>query len=139
MPADKARMFLYDFSPDVLLTASVRDVYACAMIKLVANHTALSSHTSEAYLMGPSRGRKILARARQKSQYLMNIVFAMDYTQIGKYTKRDRTSVAHACGVIEESRDNLVVDKSLFFTEMALQAMAQVSWGEDYLAAGEQK
>lgn len=56
-------------------------------------------------------------------QYLAHVVFGINFTQLGKLTARDRTSVANGCRRIEDMRDDPVADKAPFFSELALSEM----------------
>lgn len=42
--------------------------------------------------------------------YLCHVVLELNLTQVGLFFGRDRTTVAHACGRIEDSRDDLSAD-----------------------------
>ncbi len=127
MPARATKVTLYDSRKITHALTSNADIYDIAITRLVANSVALAIGTKEEYLLGPSRGAHALALGRQTMQYLMHVTFGMDYTRIGYWTNRDRTSVSYACGRIEEYRDNLSYDKALFFAELALREMAQGS------------
>jgi len=99
------------------------DIQDFAVLSLVGHFTGQVHATQPDYLIGPSRGSRHLSRARQKMQYLAHVGFGLSFTQIGVGMQRDRTSVAHACRQIEDSRDCPSMDKALFFSEIALQMM----------------
>ena len=46
------------------------------------------------------------ALARQAAMYLAHVVFALSFAAVGRIFGRDRTTVAHACSVIENLRDD---------------------------------
>ena len=92
-------------------------------MRLAMEYVTLVHRTPPHYLLGPSRGGKHLSSSRQTLQYICHVAFGMNYTRIGELTNRDRTSVSYACRQIEALRDFNEIDKSLFFAEMALQAM----------------
>jgi chromosomal replication initiation ATPase DnaA len=60
---------------------------------------------------------------RQTAMYLAHVAFGLTYTEIGQLFSRDRTTVAHACGVVEERRDDPIVDRALTTLEQALQLL----------------
>ncbi len=60
---------------------------------------------------------------RQTAMYLAHVAFGLTYTQIGQLFSRDRTTVAHACGAVEERRDDPVIDRALTTLEEALQLL----------------
>ena len=52
-----------------------------------------------------TRGRAKVALARQVAMYLAHVGCGLSLTATGRLFERDRTTVAHACGVIEDRRD----------------------------------
>ena len=62
-----------------------------------------------------------ISRTRQTAMYLAHVVFGLSYTDVGKLFSRDRTTVAHACGAVEEWRDDPAVDRALTTLEEALR------------------
>ncbi len=62
---------------------------------------------------GCSRGEAPVARSRQFSMYLAHVVCGLNFTQIGLVFARDRTTVSHACRLIEDRRDDPFVDRAL--------------------------
>ncbi len=65
---------------------------------------------SRVELRKPTRGRADVALARQVSMYLAHVVFGLSLTEVGRAFDRDRTTVAHACGVVEDRRDDPTFD-----------------------------
>lgn len=76
-------------------------------------------------IMAAKRGRARVAVARQKTQYLCHVVFAMDFTKLGVMFLRDRTTIAKACQSIEEIRDNPTHDFALLILESSLHRFAE--------------
>lgn len=68
-------------------------------------------------LRGVTRGRAKVALARQVAMYLAHVVCGMSLTQVGRTFERDRTTVAHACGLIEDRRDDPCFDRVLELLE----------------------
>jgi len=60
-----------------------------------------------------SRGSPRAALARQVAMYLCHVGFALSFEGIGRLFHRDRTTVAHACRVIEERREDLSFDSRI--------------------------
>jgi len=60
-----------------------------------------------------SRGSPRAALARQVAMYLCHVGFALSFEGIGRLFRRDRTTVAHACRVIEERREDVGFDGRL--------------------------
>ncbi len=72
-----------------------------------------------------TRGRAKVARARQVAMYLAHIACGMSLTEVGRTFARDRTTVSHACGVIEDGRDDPTFDRVLELLEQVVQALLQ--------------
>jgi chromosomal replication initiation ATPase DnaA len=70
-------------------------------------------------LMAPSRGSPRVSLARQVAMYLCHVAFAMSFAAIGRAFGRDRTTVAHACRVIEDRRDDIWFDRRIAALERA--------------------
>jgi len=68
-------------------------------------------------LRGLTRGRAKAALARQVAMYLAHVVCGMSLTQVGRTFDRDRTTVAHACGLIEDRRDDPSFDRLMELLE----------------------
>ena len=58
--------------------------------------------------------------ARQVAMYLTHVGAGLPQAEVGRLFARDRTTVAHACAVVEEQRDDPVFDRSLEVLETAL-------------------
>lgn len=65
----------------------------------------------------PSRGKAPVARARQAAMYLAHVSCGLTLTTVGAVFARDRTTVSHACAVIEDSRDDPPFDRALELLE----------------------
>jgi hypothetical protein len=52
--------------------------------------------------------------------YLAHVAFRLSLTEVGELFGRDRTTVAHACGVIEDLRDDEIIDRALTVLAAAL-------------------
>jgi chromosomal replication initiation ATPase DnaA len=64
-----------------------------------------------------TRGRARAALARQVAMYLSHIACRRNFTDVGRIFARDRTTVAHACGVVEDLRDDQRFDRVLDLLE----------------------
>ena len=53
--------------------------------------------------------------------YLAHVAFGLTLTEVGQVFARDRTTVAHACSLIEDLRDDLAFDRSLELLEGVLR------------------
>jgi chromosomal replication initiation ATPase DnaA len=71
-------------------------------------------------LRATTRGSQRTAFARQVAMYLTHVVLGLSLTQVGSSFARDRTTVAHACAMIEDMRDDPVLDARLDHLERAI-------------------
>jgi hypothetical protein len=63
-----------------------------------------------AALYAPTRGAPRTAFARQVAMYLANTSFELSFATISRVFDRDRTTVSHACRVVEDGRDDIWLD-----------------------------
>jgi chromosomal replication initiation ATPase DnaA len=70
-----------------------------------------------------TRGRAPVALARQVAMYLAHVALGMPMEDVGRLFSRDRTTVAHACGVVEDKRDNPDFDFTLEMLEWTVLAL----------------
>lgn len=82
-------------------------------------------------LIAPTRGSPCDAFARQVAMYLAHVTFGLGFDAIGSAFGRDRTTVSHACAVVEDRRDDHWLDYRLMVLEQvcrgALQAVVEGS------------
>ena len=70
-----------------------------------------------------TRGSPRTAFARQVAMYLAHVVCGLSFTEVGTLFARDRTTVAHACSVVEDRRDDPELDGRLEHLERAVAAL----------------
>jgi chromosomal replication initiation ATPase DnaA len=75
-----------------------------------------------AALTSATRGPPRTAFARQVAMYLAHVGFALSFETIGRSFGRDRTTVAHACRVVEDGRDDIWLDCRLATLERVCRA-----------------
>ena len=76
-----------------------------------------------AALDGGTRGRAEVALARQAAMYLAHVACEKTLTEVGRMFARDRTTVAHACAVIEDRRDDPMFDRVIELLELVVRAL----------------
>jgi chromosomal replication initiation ATPase DnaA len=102
---------------DDALDAKVRSVYfAVSMVYSV----------ERGILDHPTRGRSRVAFARQVAMYLAHVSFGMTLTTVGLAFRRDRTTVAHACALVEDARDDPEIDRTLELLEAIVKRLAKL-------------
>jgi hypothetical protein len=95
-----------------------------AGLRLVIDHTITCVFGVAGFdLQRSSRGQARVALARQTAMYLAHVTCGLTMTQVGLLFERDRTTVKHACMVIEDRRDDAVFDRVLELLERAVAAL----------------
>ena len=74
-------------------------------------------------LWSGTRGHSHAAFARQVAMYLAHVAWGLSLTEVGQVFARDRTTVSHACGRVEDMRDDADFDRSLDLLEGVLHAL----------------
>lgn len=64
-----------------------------------------------------ARGGASLVFARQVALYLAHVGCGLTYTEAAQLYGRHRTTAAHACAVVEDSRDDPVLDRTIELLE----------------------
>jgi hypothetical protein len=77
-------------------------------------------------LTAPTRGAPRTAFARQAAMYLLHVVFGLGFGTIGRLFGRDRTTVAHACRVVEDHRDDIWFDCRLATLERVCRRVPEL-------------
>lgn len=87
---------------------------------VVEQAVALTFGVSAPELRAPTRCKAPVAFARQVAMYLTHVVCGLSLTDVGTLFGRDRTTVAYACGLVEDRRDDPGFDRSLEQLELAI-------------------
>lgn len=94
-----------------------------ALARLSEVAVAAVTRLPMASLRGSGRGRRPVARARQVAMYLAHVGFGLSLTRVGICFGRDRTTVRHACALIEDRRDDPALELALAALEAGLCAL----------------
>ena len=94
-----------------------------ALARLAEVSVAAMVRVPPAKLRSRRRGRQPVAWARQIAMYLAHVVFGLTYTRVGICFGRDRTTVRHACALVEDRRDDPGLDLALAAAEAGLVAL----------------
>ena len=78
---------------------------------------------SNGELLRATRGKAQVALARQVAMYLAHVTCRLSLTEVGVLFGRDRTTVAHACRVVEDRRDDPIFDRALELLEWAVPTL----------------
>jgi chromosomal replication initiation ATPase DnaA len=96
-----------------------------ALARLVEAAAASATGVPAPALRDRFRGNRANALARQTAMYLTHVAFGMPFTHVGICFGRDRTTVRHACALIEDRRDDPGIDLALEALETGLTAMSR--------------
>ena len=108
---------------DIFPNATAKPDYP-GLCRLAAAAVASAFRVPFAALFAVSRCRRPIARARQTAIYLTHVGFGLSYISAGAGFGRDRTTVRHACALIEDAREQRRLDLSLTWLEAALRHYA---------------
>lgn len=70
------------------------------------------------------RGPRRIAFARQLAMYLSHVGFGLTLTEVGACFDRDRTTVRHACALVEDRRDQPAFDLAVSALEAGVLHLA---------------
>lgn len=73
-------------------------------------------------LLSAQRGSVAVSFARQVAMYLTHVAFGLSLSRVAFAFGRDRSTVAYACHLIEDRRDDAKLDDMLEQLEAALRA-----------------
>lgn len=74
---------------------------------LVVRAVAADTGISYADFFAPTRLNMRVSRARQIAMYMCHTLLSVTLTQVGQFFGRDRKTVAHACALVEDARDEM--------------------------------
>jgi Bacterial dnaA protein helix-turn-helix len=119
-PATPDRAAAFPFEPE-LATSLPSENQTLRLI--IEQAVALGFDIEPELLSFPSRGRARTALARQVGMYLAHVSLSFSLTQVGQLFDRDRTTVAHACEVVEQRRDDVTFDRAIELLERVVRIM----------------
>jgi chromosomal replication initiation ATPase DnaA len=105
------------------------DLRALAPVDVVITLTARYKRIPVRMFTHPSRGRANAALARQLAMYLVHVTLGETLSRVGEAFGRDRTTVSHACGLIEDMRDDPAFDAELTELERNIEALCGARHG----------
>ncbi len=94
--------------------------------RLCAEIAAFSLNIRED-ILGNTRGTPQEAFARQIAMYLCHVGFGMSLTRVAIAFGRDRSTIAHACHLIEDKRDDIGFDAQLDILENILGKVPKIA------------
>ncbi|WP_375449585.1 helix-turn-helix domain-containing protein [uncultured Devosia sp.] len=83
-------------------------------------------------LLHRSRCRRDTARARQLAMYLCHVALGRSLKEIAHIFGRDRTTVSHACALMEDMRDNRTFDEAVSALEHRIESEGEAETDHGY-------
>ena len=102
-------------APAVLL-----DRYRATAVAMSREMVALTFALPVEAMAGETRGCADVAFARQVAMYLAHTVFGVSQSQVAFRFRRDRSTVRHACALVEDARDDPELNGRLLRLEALL-------------------
>ena len=72
---------------------------------------------SPTLVLAAGRSQAHISLARQVAIYIAHVVGQLNLTQLSEEFNRDRSTVSHACHIVEDRRDSILFDKQMSFLE----------------------
>jgi chromosomal replication initiation ATPase DnaA len=95
------------------------------LCRIIGHLVAAAFGVSVRALQAPQRGPAPVAFARQVAMYLGHVVFRLNLTAVGRAFHRDRATARHACRLVEDCRDDAMLDRLLTLIERCCICAAQ--------------
>lgn len=114
-----------------------RSRYQSKCFLLVVELVSSFFEVSVESLRGRTRGIAPICQARQICMYLLHTSFSIPYPEIGQLFRRDRTTISHACMVVEDLRDDCGIDQNLTRLESIMETIRSLHGAIDFPAPGE--
>lgn len=92
--------------------------------RLAAGLAGYALGISSDAILSTNRGSHEVAKARQVAMYLAHVGFGMSLARVADAFDRDRSTVAHACHVVEDKRDDTEFDDWVETLETGLCVLA---------------
>ena len=108
-----------------------QDWFAFTARRLVAAEFGVA----ESALARPGRCAAPIAFARQAAMYMAHVAYQLSYQEVAAAFGRERTTVAHACGTVEDARDDEEMEERLDKVERRMRDLARIVHGRPTAAA----
>lgn len=102
--------------------ASRRAEEALEFCECMIDIAAALFNVSGRELRRPGRTTLEVSRVRQLAMYVAHVTLGLSMAEVGKGFGRDRTTVLHACHLIEDMRDEEEFDRIVVTTERVAKA-----------------
>lgn len=92
-----------------------------ARARLVVAAVAIEFGVQEIAVVSKTKGTADVAFARQVAMYMVHCIYGVNRSRIAAIFHRDRSTVTHACRLIEDAREDRVLDDKLIKLENFLR------------------
>lgn len=107
-----------EMAEDVFASSSgSREDRTLELCEAMIDITAALFNVSSKDIRKPGRSNLGVSRVRQVAMYVAHVVLRLNMADIAKAFGRDRTTVVHACHLIEDLRDDDDFDRIITMTE----------------------
>ncbi len=103
-------------------TPKRRDEVSLELCECLIDIAAALFNVPSKELRKPGRTALSVARVRQIAMYVAHVVLRLTMSEVGAGFGRDRTTVLHACQVIEDLRDDPELDRLVLMVESVASA-----------------
>jgi len=108
--------------PTEIVGATVAGASESAAWSLAVAAAALATEVPEAAILMSGRGRRPEAQARALAIYLAHVALGLSMAEVARCCARHHSSVAHACALIEDRRDEPAFEAALAGLEDAIRS-----------------
>lgn len=107
-----------------------RDAADSLRAQLVFTAVAMEFGLADAQLISARKGTSEQSFVRQISMYLCHVVFEINLSRVARAFQRDRSTVSYACHMIEDSREDPLLDEKIAdleqFLDLAPRPMVEI-------------
>ncbi len=117
--AERLAKPLWKETPDAIFVgrSGSREERALELCEAMIDVAAALFNVSGKDIRKASRSTIGVSRVRQVAMYVAHVILRLNMADIGKAFGRDRTTVLHACHLIEDLRDDADFDRIITTTE----------------------
>jgi hypothetical protein len=106
--------------------SAVRTERAIELCECMIDIAAAVSGVAGRELRRPGKTSLAAARIRQMAMYVCHVVLGLSMSEVGSGFQRDRTTVVHACHLVEDLRDDPDFERMV----VVLERIAQAAFGD---------
>jgi len=92
--------------------------------RILEDTVAPAFAVARANLWARTRGSPPEALARQVAMYMAHVGYGLSFAEIARLFARNRKTVAHACTLVEDRRDDAPFDRSLDLLEGVMRLLS---------------